>query len=213
MSDLLLNLQYLMTSGADHLTGNLEQWELVYWSSGTNLQPREWTNNIIEQYMCTDYYSQKITNTVMEKLLMVKVVPGHPKIWHLHLNVIWHKTVPGSLRKKEKQRRVSILKQQRHQSELKKFLLFYQIPVDEVGTLQVGHALADILTHPPHHALRQMPLPVSQVVWQAAVFHQLKHKTHGRTLGAHTVELHQPRVGQLPVKAHTYTCISPLVFT
>lgn len=30
MSDLLLNLQYLMTSGADHLTGNLEHWELVY---------------------------------------------------------------------------------------------------------------------------------------------------------------------------------------
>lgn len=29
-SDLLLNLQYLMTSGADHLTGNLEHWELVY---------------------------------------------------------------------------------------------------------------------------------------------------------------------------------------
>lgn len=37
-SDLLLNLQYLMTSGADHLTGNLEHWELVYWSSSTNLQ-------------------------------------------------------------------------------------------------------------------------------------------------------------------------------
>lgn len=29
-SDLLLNLLYLMTSGADHLTGNLEPWELVY---------------------------------------------------------------------------------------------------------------------------------------------------------------------------------------
>lgn len=30
ISDLLLNLEYLMTSGADHLTGNLEHWELVY---------------------------------------------------------------------------------------------------------------------------------------------------------------------------------------
>lgn len=30
MSDLLLNFEYLMTSGADHLTGNLEPWELVY---------------------------------------------------------------------------------------------------------------------------------------------------------------------------------------
>lgn len=40
MSDLLLNLQYLMTSGADHLTGNLEHWELVYLSSSTNLRSR-----------------------------------------------------------------------------------------------------------------------------------------------------------------------------
>lgn len=40
-SDLLLNLLYLMTSGADHLTGNLEPWELVYWSSSTNLQWEE----------------------------------------------------------------------------------------------------------------------------------------------------------------------------
>lgn len=42
MSDLLLNLQYLMTSGADHLTGNLEHWELVYLSSSTNLRSKNW---------------------------------------------------------------------------------------------------------------------------------------------------------------------------
>lgn len=41
-SDLLLNLLYLITSGADHLTGNLEHWELVYWSSKTNLKHRQW---------------------------------------------------------------------------------------------------------------------------------------------------------------------------
>lgn len=35
---MLLYLQKLKTSGGDHLTGNLEPDELVYWSSNTNLR-------------------------------------------------------------------------------------------------------------------------------------------------------------------------------
>lgn len=38
MSDLLLNLLYIRTSGGDHRTGNLEPTELVYSSSRTYLQ-------------------------------------------------------------------------------------------------------------------------------------------------------------------------------
>lgn len=38
MSDLLLNLLYMRTSGGDHRTGNLEPTELVYSSSRTYLQ-------------------------------------------------------------------------------------------------------------------------------------------------------------------------------
>lgn len=38
MSDLLLNLLYISTSGGDHRTGNLEPTELVYSSSRTYLQ-------------------------------------------------------------------------------------------------------------------------------------------------------------------------------
>lgn len=37
-SDLLLYFWNLITSGEDHLTGNLDPTELVYWSSRTNLQ-------------------------------------------------------------------------------------------------------------------------------------------------------------------------------
>lgn len=38
MSDLLLNLLYISTSGGDHRTGNLEPTELVYSSSRTYLE-------------------------------------------------------------------------------------------------------------------------------------------------------------------------------
>lgn len=62
-SDLLLNLQYLMTSGADHLTGNLEHWELVYWSSRTNLRSGEWTHTIIQQHVWAD-----VANTAIKKI-------------------------------------------------------------------------------------------------------------------------------------------------
>ena len=89
---------------------------------------------------------------------------------------------------------------------LLRWFTLYQISVDEVGALEVRHALADIQTHPQHHVLRQMPLPGSQVVGQTAVLHELEHQTHGRTLGAHTVELNQLTMRQPPVKKkHTHT--------
>lgn len=53
-SDLLLNLLYLMTSGADHLTGNLEPWELVYWSSSTNLEREECTHHYATVWLHSD---------------------------------------------------------------------------------------------------------------------------------------------------------------
>lgn len=49
-----------------------------------------------------------------------------------------------------------------------------------------------------------MPFPGSQVVGQTAVLHELKHQTHGRTLGAHTIELNELTMRQSPVKTHTH---------
>ena len=74
--------------------------------------------------------------------------------------------------------------------------------MDEVGALQVGHALAGIQAHPQKRVRRQMPPGGSEVVRQAAVLHELKHQTYRRVLGAHTVQLDELWVGQLPV-THT----------
>lgn len=66
-SDLLLNLLYLMTSGADHLTGNLEPWELVYWSSSTNLECEECTHHYATVWLHSDDCST-LKNKTMKRV-------------------------------------------------------------------------------------------------------------------------------------------------
>lgn len=79
----------------------------------------------------------------------------------------------------------------------------YQVSVDEVGALQVGHSLADVHTHAQQHVLRQSALPGSQVVGETAILHELKHQAQGRTLAAHAVELNHLVVGEPPVKVRS----------
>lgn len=74
-----------MTSGADHLTANLEHWELVYWSSKTNLQRTQ-------SMQC---YPTTVQLQTFRRL--DENIPGHPKIRHLHLMFLWDEAVPGSL--------------------------------------------------------------------------------------------------------------------
>lgn len=76
----------------------------------------------------------------------------------------------------------------------------YQISVEEVGALQVGHPLADVHAHVQQHLLRQAAFPGPQVVGEAAILHELEHQAQGRTLAAHRVELNQLVVRQLPVR-------------
>lgn len=77
-----------MTSGADHLTGNLEHWELVYWSSSTNLQHTD-VETVSHQSVQA---AESVKNVGFEKTL-----PCHAEVRHLHLIVPRNKTVPGSL--------------------------------------------------------------------------------------------------------------------
>lgn len=53
-----------MTSGADHLTGNLEPWELVYWSSSTNLEREECTHHYATVWFHSDDCSTPKDKTV-----------------------------------------------------------------------------------------------------------------------------------------------------
>lgn len=76
----------------------------------------------------------------------------------------------------------------------------YQISVEEVGALQVGHPLADVHAHVQQCLLRQAAFPGPQVVGEAAVLHELEHQAQGGTLAAHSVELNQLVVRQLPVR-------------
>lgn len=82
---------------------------------------------------------------------------------------------------------------------------FYQIPVDKIGAFQVRHPFADIQTHSQQRFLRQVASLLQQVICQTPFLHVLKHQTHGRALCAHSKELHQFTVRQLPVGAHSNT--------
>lgn len=119
-SDLLLNLQYLMTSGADHLTGNFEHCELVYWSSRTNLQPTERRHVSVRHSQIPKLYTMSRFNRTQQvrdedkNILGIfiistvcNVLPGHAKIRHLHFIVLWNKTVSGCLQERRKNRRKS----------------------------------------------------------------------------------------------------------
>lgn len=76
----------------------------------------------------------------------------------------------------------------------------YQVSVEEVGALQVGHPFADVYTHVQQRLLRQTAFLGSQVVGETAILHELKDQAQGRILPAHAVELNQLVVGQLPVR-------------
>lgn len=185
MSDLLLNLEYLMTSGADHLTGNLEHWELVYWSSSTNLRAQ--INKQITRAQNKSVPLAEITHTYL-------VIPKSDTFTSLlfetrqFLAACTHRGRPLSGDRKTKWWIKS-----HHLSD-------YQISVEEIGALQVGHPLTDIYTHAQQRVLRQTAFSGSQVVRETAILHELKHQAKERTLAAHAVELDKLVVWQLPAE-------------
>lgn len=82
--------------------------------------------------------------------------------------------------------------------------------MNEAVPLQILHPFTDILAH------AQQPLPgkwspsVSEIAQQAAVLHKLGDDVQRLLLYAHSIELHQPGMRQLPVE-EKHTPVSRLV--
>lgn len=177
-----------MTSGADHLTGNLEPCELVYWSSRTSLR---WTQQTTHHYIndCsgnqinTQQFHDRCSKVLIKTYL---VMPKSETFTSLFFET--RQFLAACARTEEGW----ALPTERNKSciTISSYQPVYQISVDEVGALQVRHPLTDIQTHPQQRILRQTALPGPQVVRQAAVLHELKQQTHGSVVDAHTVELH-----------------------
>lgn len=75
----------------------------------------------------------------------------------------------------------------------------YQVSVNEIRALQVGHSFAYIYTHAQQSLLWNATFSGAQEFCQTAVLQKFKHQVYGGLLGAHTVQPHQLWVGYLPV--------------
>lgn len=73
-----------------------------------------------------------------------------------------------------------------------------QISVDEAIGLQVLHALAYIQAETEHWTQAEAAPPQPEEIEQTSLLHELSHNEHGLLLAAHSIELHQFRVGQFP---------------
>lgn len=65
----------------------------------------------------------------------------------------------------------------------------YQVSVDDTLLFQVGHALTYVQTHAQQGLRGKEPPLATQVVWQAAVLHELKHQADGGLFQAYSIEL------------------------
>lgn len=74
----------------------------------------------------------------------------------------------------------------------------YQISVDEAVGLQVLHALTDVQADTQQGPQAEAAPPLPEEVEQAAVLHELCDDVNGLLLAAHSIQLHQLRVGQFP---------------
>lgn len=74
----------------------------------------------------------------------------------------------------------------------------YQVSVDDTRLFQVGHALTHVQAHAQQGLGSKEPPLAAQVIWQAAVFHELKHQADGGLLQAHSIELDQLGVREFP---------------
>lgn len=74
----------------------------------------------------------------------------------------------------------------------------HQISMNEAVVFQVFHPLTHVLAYGQKPRLCQGSAPLTQVVQQAAVLHELSHDQQGALLQAHPVQLHQLRVAEPP---------------
>ena len=65
----------------------------------------------------------------------------------------------------------------------------YQVSVDDTRLFQVGHALTYVQTHAQQGLCGKEPPLATQVIWQAAVFHELKHQADGGLFQAYSIQL------------------------
>lgn len=85
----------------------------------------------------------------------------------------------------------------------------YQVSVDKAVSLQVLHSLTYILAHSEQSVFTQNSPFLSQVIEKAAMLHELCHDVNGPLLCAHTIQLNQFRMCQLPEKIEIMPLVLP----
>lgn len=85
----------------------------------------------------------------------------------------------------------------------------YQVSVDKAVPLQVLHSFTHILAHSKQSVFTQNSPFLSQVIEKAAMLHELCHDVNGPLLCAHTIQLNQFRMCQLPEKIEIMSLLLP----